>query len=274
MSIELKGELDRLSCDLQTTTLVYYNQKSNIDKIQKIQRFFRSKTLKKDHFIKISKIIKNMKYRKNIVLELIKTEEIFINNLHLIIKNLLSPLKQNGISVSEETKRMLLRIFSNIEPICGFNEKLFNKLSFLSKNYHHYAVFGNIMLEFLPFFKLYYTYCNEFEQNNATIMKIKADQAHNPEYKTISQWFSSLEYTPALKNLDLNSMLVMPVQRLPKYVLLFKDLIKHTEETHPDHKNLKKCLDMFVDINEENNKKMNMYLKNIKLFELQNLYGK
>lgn len=166
----------------------------------------------------------------------------------------------------------MLAVFSNIEPIRNFNEKLFNKLSFISKNYFHHVAFGHIMLEFLPFFKLYYIYCNEFEHNNQMIIKIKSDHM-NPEYKIISQWIYTLEYTPALKNLDLNSLLVMPVQRLPKYVLLFKDLIKHTEETHPDLKNLKKCLDMFIDINEENNKKMNEYLKNLKIFELQNLYG-
>ena len=126
-------------------------------------------------------------------------------------------------------------------------------------------------MEFLPFFKLYYPYCKDFMKNNEMIAKIKSE--NNPDSKLISHWLTSLEYTPALKNLDLTSMLVMPVQRLPKYVLLFKDLVKHTDELHPDHQYLKKCLNMFIEINEENNKNMNFYLKNLKIFELQNLYG-
>jgi len=272
MSKELKSELDILSNEMQLKSFSLYSDQQNLEKIVKIQKFFRKKSRKKEKYLNISKIIKNLRYRKRIVMELLQTEEIFINNLTLIVNNLVTPLKTKCLQISEESSKMLMSIFSNIEPIKNFNEKLFKKLSFISKNYHHNVVFGNIMLEHLPFFKLYYVYCNEFEKNNNLIMKIKYE--NNPEFKIIAQWFASLEYTPALKNLDLNSMLVMPVQRLPKYVLLFKDLVKHTEECHPDHAYLKKCLAMFIEINEENNQKMNAYLKNIKIFELQNLYGK
>ena len=272
MSIELKGELDIISNELQLKTFTIYMEKQNLNKIIKIQRFLKSKSQRKDYFLKISKLIKNMRYRKNIVKELLLTEEVFIKNLSLIINNLMIPLKNNSLAIAEPLRNEILSSFSNIEPIKAFNEKLFNKLSFILKNYHHNAVFGNLMLEFLPFFKLYFVYCNEFEKNNILFKKIKTE--NNPEYKIVAQWLLTLEYTPALKKLDLNSMLVMPVQRLPKYVLLFKDLVKHTEEFHPDHKNLKNCLDKFIEINEENNKKMNLYLKNIKIFELQNVYGK
>lgn len=44
------------------------------------------------------------------------------------------------------------------------------------------------------------------------------------------------------RGLNLEAFLVKPVQRLPKYVLLFKDLLKHTETCHPDYNNLKKAL--------------------------------
>lgn len=272
MSIELKEELDVLSSEIQTKSFSLYIEQGNLMKIIKLQRFFRAKNRRKDFFSTISKIIKSLKYRRNIIFELLKTEENFINNLDLILINLVFPLRNNCLSISEDTLKMLSSLFSNIEPIRNFNEKLFKKLSFLLKSYHHNVVFGNIMLEFLPFFKLYYFYCNEFEKNSAMIMKIRSDVT-NPEYKIITKWLSSLEYTPALKNLDLNSMLVMPVQRLPKYVLLFKDLLKHTAEYHPDHKNIKKCLDIFIEINQENNQKMNMCLKNLKILQLQNTYG-
>ena len=35
--------------------------------------------------------------------------------------------------------------------------------------------------------------------------------------------------------LDFDSFIVKPIQRLPKYVLLLKDLLKHTDPTHPDY---------------------------------------
>lgn len=133
-------------------------------------------------------------------------------------------------------------------------------------------VFGNIVLEFLPFFKLYFVYCNEFEEHRAFLERVKSTEEIN-EFKSCKGWFESIEHTPTLKNMDLLSILVMPVQRLPKYILLFKDLLKHTEETHPDFENLKKCLQKFTDLNEENNRKMDRNIKNMKLFELQTVFG-
>lgn len=38
---------------------------------------------------------------------------------------------------------------------------------------------------------------------------------------------------------DLASLLVTPVQRIPRYLMLVKQLIKHTPPTHPDYGNLK-----------------------------------
>jgi hypothetical protein len=45
--------------------------------------------------------------------------------------------------------------------------------------------------------------------------------------------------------LSLDDYMVKPVQRLPKYVLLLKELIKNTHPTHPDYQNVRKALDKF-----------------------------
>jgi hypothetical protein len=41
-----------------------------------------------------------------------------------------------------------------------------------------------------------------------------------------------------MKGMDLQSILIKPIQRLPKYVLLLKDLLKHTEKSHIDYGNI------------------------------------
>lgn len=46
-------------------------------------------------------------------------------------------------------------------------------------------------------------------------------------------------------NLDLEDYLIKPVQRLPKYVLLMKLLLKKTPDYHPDYKNIEKVLSGF-----------------------------
>jgi len=41
------------------------------------------------------------------------------------------------------------------------------------------------------------------------------------------------------------SLLVMPVQRIPRYLLLLRDLLEKTAPTHPDHNNLVNAMQEF-----------------------------
>lgn len=61
--------------------------------------------------------------------------------------------------------------------------------------------------------------------------------------------------------MEIESYIIKPVQRLPKYVLLYKDLLKHTDSDHPDYDNIQKCLTEFSKINDANNESMNKYLR-------------
>lgn len=38
--------------------------------------------------------------------------------------------------------------------------------------------------------------------------------------------------------MNIDDFLIKPVQRLPKYELLFYDLLKNTEHEHPDYNNI------------------------------------
>eukprot|EP01101_Sappina_pedata_P005746 TRINITY_DN2706_c0_g1_i1.p1 TRINITY_DN2706_c0_g1~~TRINITY_DN2706_c0_g1_i1.p1 ORF type:complete len:503 (-),score=185.71 TRINITY_DN2706_c0_g1_i1:25-1533(-) len=51
-----------------------------------------------------------------------------------------------------------------------------------------------------------------------------------------------LEYSEKLNGLGIQSFLILPVQRIPRYVLLIQDLMKYTEKTHADYAMLEKAL--------------------------------
>lgn len=42
---------------------------------------------------------------------------------------------------------------------------------------------------------------------------------------------------------QIESFLIMPVQRLPRIEMLLKDLLKHTDENHPDYFELSKAFE-------------------------------
>jgi hypothetical protein len=57
-----------------------------------------------------------------------------------------------------------------------------------------------------------------------------------------SAFLETVDATKALQKQDLNSFLILPVQRIPRYELLLKDLIRHTWKEHPDYNNLEYAL--------------------------------
>lgn len=56
---------------------------------------------------------------------------------------------------------------------------------------------------------------------------------------------NDIKRSNVLRGMNLEDFLVKPVQRLPKYVLLLKDLLKHTDQDHPDCLNIKNSLEGF-----------------------------
>lgn len=52
---------------------------------------------------------------------------------------------------------------------------------------------------------------------------------------------------PACGGLDLGAFLLTPVQRVPRYILLMKQLLKYTEPQHPDYQHLHACLERLRD---------------------------
>jgi len=54
----------------------------------------------------------------------------------------------------------------------------------------------------------------------------------------------------------LESLLITPVQRIPRYEMLLKDLLKHTWPSHPDHQDLVLALSKIQSTAKYNNTKI------------------
>ena len=53
--------------------------------------------------------------------------------------------------------------------------------------------------------------------------------------------------------LSLDDLLIKPVQRIPRYLLFIKDLLKHTAASHPDHAPLQQALEELTGLAERVN---------------------
>ena len=51
----------------------------------------------------------------------------------------------------------------------------------------------------------------------------------------------------------MDDLLIKPVQRIPRYVLFVRDLLKHTASSHPDHSPLQQALEALTTLAERVN---------------------
>jgi hypothetical protein len=87
------------------------------------------------------------------------------------------------------------------------------------------------------FIKLYRHYVNNFDKNIQIIQKAQTKQ------KAFGKFVSATLALPDFKGLSLSSYLIMPVQRIPRYVLLVTELIKNTILSHPDYTKLQSAVE-------------------------------
>lgn len=158
--------------------------------------------------------------RQKIVKEIFDTEHNYISQLNTIVTLFLKPIRLGCLLPPEAINA----IFSNVEGILAVNEELFSCMRQRS--------LGEAFSYLAPFLKLYSTYANNFLLANSTVqewMKRDADFA---------SFISSQELRPECCSLSLQTLLITPIQRIPRYKLLLEDLLRHTKTTHTDYSQL------------------------------------
>lgn len=88
---------------------------------------------------------------------------------------------------------------------------------------------GKIFSAFAPFLKMYAGFCSNHHRLALTLAKMRRTNAQ------IRKQLEACEAAPAACSLQVQSLLIMPVQRVPRHRLLLQELLKHTPPSHADH---------------------------------------
>ena len=178
---------------------------------------------------------KRYKYCGNVVKEFISTENSYCEQLETIVNLIYKPL----LSLEKPliTQDQIKFIFGNITMIYGINKMLLDGLKEHVSIYTRFTEFGKVILQFTQLMKSYSDFCQSYPQINDLIVSMKAPHPFGVFYK------EQIETAPEhLRRFDLLSLLITPVQRLPRYRLLLNDLLKHMKPTDVDYENVKKAL--------------------------------
>ena len=181
------------------------------------------------------KRLKQMRNRKRVVMEMVSTEETYNESLQIMIEYILTPLKWNAENSPQPTvsSEDLTIIFSNIEQIQGLSSQLLNKLKEKEMKWDANQTIADVFMHYMPFFKMYTIFINNFDNANNKLSVVEKKARFKQFWEPIRM----------MHNVGtIGSFLIMPVQRIPRYVLLLRELIKNTWEDHPDLENLKSAM--------------------------------
>ncbi|KAI8847552.1 Dbl homology domain-containing protein [Chytridium lagenaria] len=94
---------------------------------------------------------------------------------------------------------------------------------------------GDIFIRVSDYLKMYAMYCSNHPY---AVMKLQALR----NAKAIAKFLDQCASMPESRSLGLQHFLLKPIQRICKYPLFLRELIKNTESDHPDSANLIKAL--------------------------------
>uniref|UniRef100_A0A8B9LZZ6 FYVE, RhoGEF and PH domain containing 2 n=1 Tax=Accipiter nisus TaxID=211598 RepID=A0A8B9LZZ6_9AVES len=185
---------------------------------------------------------------KKIALELLETEQAYVNRLHLLDQVFYTELMKeakNGKTVPEEVVKM---IFSNISSIYQFHAKFF--LPELQKRMEDWSCnprIGDVIQKLAPFLKMYGEYVKNFDK---AVELITVWSEKSPPFQDL---IADIQKRKACANLTLQHHMLEPVQRIPRYELLLKDYVRKLPPESPDRDDAEKALEMIFMVAKHSN---------------------
>ncbi|KAM9944321.1 hypothetical protein ACTFIT_009012 [Dictyostelium discoideum] len=219
----------------------------NVIKVQSYARCFidrmRYKKIKEEimviqsHFqvIKAKNRLEKEFMRRRIAQELLSTEKSYVYNLKLIIDIFIRPLinfnsiEQRVLSVSE-----ISGVFGNWERLYKINSDLLVLIQCKLDNWSIDQTIGDLFIENTDSLFEYTPYVTNYDHSRKLLAKLTSGNTNFRNFLDAAQRDKRSKY------LDISSFLIQPIQRLPRYELLLRDLLKSTSTLHKDHKYLSK----------------------------------
>ncbi|KAJ1888770.1 hypothetical protein LPJ66_008400, partial [Kickxella alabastrina] len=163
--------------------------------------------------------------RTNIIQELIATERSYVEKLRALIDIYVVPLR----SAARSANNTLIPaydahvIFGNIERVSEVNERFLGDLeAWAAGEMDPRETIGSLCRDHFVDFHVYKRYINGYQHALATSREL---EAKNPLY---AAFLNRAREREECRKLGISDLLIMPVQRIPRYTLLLTDLLKAT----------------------------------------------
>ncbi|XP_027048603.1 guanine nucleotide exchange factor DBS-like isoform X2 [Pocillopora damicornis] len=169
------------------------------------------------------------KKRSQVMKELIQTEKDYVYDLEHIVKGYLKEFARAGKKIPADLRGKKNIIFGNIEQIYEFHKNDF--LLELESCQDQPSLVGATFIMKSNEFEMYAAYC----KNKPSSEALRLDYINLPFFKECQERLGHL--------LPLSAYLLKPVQRITKYQLLLREMMKLTLRNSTAYDDLEKALD-------------------------------
>eukprot|EP01080_Neovahlkampfia_damariscottae_P010944 gene10944-3650_t len=214
---------------------------------------------------------KEKEKRTFIISEFLETERTYVSNLKILVNDFLEPLKKDQNLLKENSRKI---IFGNIETVLKINSlfledvesiKNFNLLQLFVRNKEEINL-ANIILHFCESFKLYSTYIFNY---NSSLKMLKEEKKQNIKFVEFLQKMKMELKKRGERIVEIDSFLILPIQRLPRYRMLLDDLKSKVSDSSTKEKlnlALQKVCEVTIYVNDKQ-KEEELILKMIEIQE-------
>lgn len=160
--------------------------------------------------------------RLNIVNELLSTEKTYVDSLVVLVEKYGAIAKEKKLLSDAEYQA----VFQNADTLLSFHRMFLADLEKRIATWNRHSLLGDLFVRLHGFFKLYMQYINGFDKSTEALKQALKQKKFREAHDHVKRHDAKL--------LDMASILIMPVQRIPRYSLLLEDLIRKTAAEHAD----------------------------------------
>ncbi|PIO73794.1 RhoGEF domain protein [Teladorsagia circumcincta] len=195
--------------------------------------------------------------------ELYDTEKSFVEGLEFLVTKYMRPLRQ-PLECTLIEPGLADKIFYKVPEVLAHHQVLLAALSSRIEEWDKDSVIGDVLLSHFAkqsMIETYISFVDNFKFAKGAITQARGKPSFEKYYNRCCRDHRN--------KLDLDSLLISPIQRVPRYELLVKQLIKHTPTEHADHEVLLRAqrhihnLAVAINQHKEANEQMEQRLREI-----------
>ncbi|KAL1023809.1 hypothetical protein UPYG_G00046510 [Umbra pygmaea] len=181
---------------------------------------------------------RKMSRRSKVIQELVQTEQDFLTDLELCIREVVQPLRETQLVDVD-------RLFTNMETVCEVSAALLHRLhAAIADPDPESQLIGEVFIQAKSALEdVYKIYCYHHDDANSLLKCYEKEEEIKQHFITCVLSLKRIYDEEGKPNLlNMGSLLIKPVQRVMKYPLLLGELWQATPHDHPDYLPLQDAL--------------------------------